>query len=58
MEKINLIDYLKSHYMVDTYAEYYKALARIKNLRVYSTNYDNLIEKVVMIVEIKLKVIV
>ncbi|WP_294379753.1 SIR2 family protein, partial [uncultured Clostridium sp.] len=41
-----LIDYLKSHYMVDTYAEYYKALARIKNLRVYSTNYDNLIEKV------------
>lgn len=41
-----LIDYLKSHYTVDTYAEYYKALARVKNLRVYSTNYDDLIEKV------------
>ena len=41
-----LIDYLKSHYTVDTYAEYYKALARVKNLRVYSTNYDDLIERV------------
>ncbi len=41
-----LIDYLKSQYTVDTYAEYYKALARVKKLRVYSTNYDDLIEKV------------
>ena len=41
-----LIDYLKSHYTVETYAEYYKALAKIKNLKVYSTNYDDLIEKV------------
>lgn len=41
-----LIDYLKSHYTVQTYAEYYKALARVKNLKVYSTNYDDLIEKV------------
>jgi hypothetical protein len=41
-----LIDYLKSHYTVNSYAEYYKSLARVKNLKVYSTNYDDLIEKV------------
>lgn len=41
-----LIDLLKLHYTVERYAEYYKALAKIKNLKVYSTNYDDLIEKV------------
>ena len=41
-----LIDYLKAHYTVEKYANYYNALANIKNLKVYSTNYDNLIEKV------------
>lgn len=50
-----LIDYLKYHYTVDTYAEYYKALARVKNLRVYSTNYDDLIEKVCNDCENKVK---
>ncbi len=41
-----LIDYLKSQYTVESYAEYYKSLAKVKNLKVYSTNYDDLIEKV------------
>ena len=45
-EEKQLIDYLKSHYTVETYAEYYKALAKVKNLKVYSTNYDDLVEKV------------
>lgn len=42
----NLIDYLKKHYTVEKYENYYKALSRIKNIKVYSTNYDDLIEKV------------
>lgn len=42
----NLIDYLKEHYTVEEYEGYYKALSRIKNIKVYSTNYDDLIEKV------------
>lgn len=41
-----LIDYLKKHYTVEKYAEYYKSIAKIKNIRVYSTNYDDLIERV------------
>ena len=41
-----LVDYLKSHYTVEKYEEYYKSLAKIKNIKVYSTNYDNLVEKV------------
>ncbi len=41
-----LVDYLKAHYMVERYERYYESLAKIKNLKVYSTNYDNLIEKV------------
>ncbi len=44
--EIMLIDYLKKHYTVKKYEEYYKALARIKNIKVYSTNYDDLMEKV------------
>ena len=30
-----LIDYLKKHYTVEKYAEYYKSIAKIKNIRVY-----------------------
>lgn len=41
-----LVDYLKTHYTVQKYEEYYKSLAKIKNIKVYSTNYDNLVEKV------------
>lgn len=41
-----LVNYLKEHYTVDEYADYYKVIAKMKNIRVYSTNYDNLIEKV------------
>lgn len=41
-----LIEYLKEHYTVNKYEDYYKAFARIKNVRVYSTNYDDLLEKV------------
>lgn len=41
-----LIDFLKAHYVVEKYNEYYKAFARIKNIKIYSTNYDDLIEKV------------
>lgn len=41
-----LVDYLKAHYTVEKYEEYYKSLAKINNIKVYSTNYDNLIEKV------------
>lgn len=41
-----LVEYLKEHYSVDEYEKYYGALAKIENLRVYTTNYDNLIEKV------------
>lgn len=38
-----LIDYLKAHYTVEKYEEYYKAIAKVKNIKVYSTNYDNLV---------------
>lgn len=41
-----MIQYLKEHYKVASYETYYNALTKIKNLRVYSTNYDDLIEKV------------
>lgn len=41
-----LVEYLKEHYTVETYEEYYNIFSKIKNLRVYSTNYDDLIEKV------------
>lgn len=41
-----LIEYLKAHYTVEKYEEYYKSLAKIKNIKVYSTNYDDLVEKV------------
>ena len=41
-----LVEYLKEHYVVQQYEEYYKALTKMKNIRVYTTNYDNLIEKV------------
>lgn len=41
-----LVNYLKEHYTVERYEDYYKALAKIKNIKVYSTNYDNLIESV------------
>lgn len=41
-----LINYLKEHYTVKRYDDYYKAFARIKNVQVYSTNYDDLLEKV------------
>lgn len=41
-----LVDYLKVHYTVERYETYYESLAKIKNLKVYSTNYDNLVEKV------------
>lgn len=41
-----LVDYLKVHYTVERYERYYESLAKIKNLKVYSTNYDNLVEKV------------
>ncbi len=41
-----MVDYLIKHYTVESYEAYYKAISKIKNLRVYSTNYDNLIERV------------
>ncbi len=41
-----MVDYLIKHYTVASYEDYYKAISKIKNLRVYSTNYDNLIERV------------
>lgn len=42
----NLTDYLIKHYTVESYENYYAVFSNIKNLRVYSTNYDNLIEKI------------
>lgn len=42
----NLVNYLREHYTVKKYEDYYKAFGRIKNIKVYSTNYDDLIEKV------------
>lgn len=42
----NLVSYLKEHYTVEKYADYYKIISEMKNIRMYSTNYDNLIEKV------------
>lgn len=50
-----LVDYLKKHYIVEKYEAYYKALSRVKNLRVYSTNYDDLIEKICSDSGIKIK---
>ena len=41
-----LIKYLKEHYTVSDYEEYYKVFSRIDKLKIYSTNYDDLIEKV------------
>lgn len=41
-----LVNYLKEHYTVEKYEKYYEALSKIKNLKVYSTNYDDLVEKV------------
>lgn len=41
-----LVEYLKEHYTVEAYEEYYRVFARVKNIKVYSTNYDDLIEKV------------
>lgn len=41
-----LVEFLKEHYTVEKYEDYYKVLGKIKNIRVYSTNYDNLVEKV------------
>lgn len=41
-----LVQYLRDHYTVNSYADYYKVFSKIKNLRVYSTNYDDLLEKV------------
>lgn len=42
----SLTEYLVKHYTVEGYENYYKVFSKIKNLRVYSTNYDDLIEKV------------
>lgn len=42
----SLIDYLKKHYTVDAYEDHYKAFGRLKNIKIYSTNYDDLLEKV------------
>lgn len=42
----SMVDYLINHYTVERYADYYKIFSKIKNLRVYSTNYDDLIEKI------------
>lgn len=41
-----LVDFLRNHYVVGEYAEYYKAIARIKKVKVYTTNYDDLVERV------------
>lgn len=41
-----LVDYLKEHYTVQSYEKYYKALTKMKNIRIYTTNYDDLIERV------------
>lgn len=41
-----LVKYLKEHFQVAQYENYYKALTKMPNMRIYSTNYDDLIEKV------------
>ena len=50
-----MVDYLRKHYTVTNHANYYNAISRVKNLRVYSTNYDNLIEKVCNDNKVKIK---
>ena len=44
--KKELIEYLKSNYIVNKYEPYYKVFSKIKNLKVFSTNYDNLLENI------------
>lgn len=41
-----LVEYLKVHYKVCDYEEYYKAITKMRSIRIYSTNYDDLVEKV------------
>lgn len=42
----SLSNYLKEHYEVIQYKDFYNAFAKIKELKVYTTNYDNLLELV------------
>lgn len=42
----SLCNYLKSHYEVSDYNDCYDALSKIKELKVYTTNYDDLVEKI------------
>lgn len=42
----SLCKYLKNHYEVSDYNDCYDALSKIKELKVYTTNYDDLVEKI------------
>lgn len=42
----SLCHYLKEHYEVIEFKEFYNAFTKIKELKVYTTNYDNLLEVV------------
>ena len=42
----SLVQYLKSHYTVEEFNECYNAFSKVKELKVYTTNYDNLLELV------------
>lgn len=42
----SLAKYLKENYYVDKYCDFYNAFAKIKDLKIYSTNYDNLVESI------------
>lgn len=42
----HLCDFLKKHYTVSSFEAFYDAFAKIKELKVYTTNYDDLIEKI------------
>ncbi len=44
--EFELTKYLKQHFIVDSYLEYYNAFSKIKHARIYSTNYDNLVERI------------
>lgn len=42
----SFIDYLKKHFEVKEYSSFYNVFAKIPELKIYTTNYDNLIETV------------
>lgn len=51
----SLIEFLKSNYEVTDYEDYYNVFAKIPELKIYTTNYDNLIETVCISEKKKIK---